>query len=138
MAESHEIRKTTLKNEERYPIDWKDRESENIFQEAFKNDVGYIALQNRKINRISFLVVLMAIITFAVAAESLWLGYVTYKSVENVEKTQQANMEILLLVEKRLNDMAKEIADIKDSLLQEDIDADPINPEQTIPSFNET
>ncbi len=155
------FRKTALKNGKNYPVDWKDKEikgeiktladringykagesdypTENLIHDTFNYNFGHTELQNRKTTRISFLVALIAIVTFAVASETAWLGYVIYKSGENAEKTQKANIDILLLIDKRLEDIANNIAEIGDSLLQDDTEPDPLNTERTSTLLNKT
>ena len=150
-----------MKNGKNYPADWKDKEikgelktlsdrinkykagepdypTENLIHDTFKYNLGHTELQNRKANRISFLVALIAIVTFAVATETAWLGYVIYKTGENAEKTQKANVDILMLIEKRIEDITGVITDIRGSLLEDDTDPDTMNPEQTSPLLNET
>ena len=155
------FRKTALKKGKNYPVDWKDKEikvelktladrineyktgesgypTETLIHDTFNYNFGHTELQNRKTNRISFLVALIAIVTFTVASETAWLGYVIYKSGENAEKTQKANIDILLLIDKRLEDIGNNIAEIGDSLLQDDTDPDPLNTERTSTLLNNT
>ncbi len=61
-----------------------------------------------------------------------------YKTGENAEKTQKANVDILMLIEKRIEDITGVITDIRDSLLEDDTDPDPLNPEQISPYLKET
>jgi hypothetical protein len=154
-------RMIALKNGKNYPVDWKDKEikdelksltdrineykagksgypTENLIHDAFNFNFGHAELQNRKTNRILFLVALIAIVTFAVASETAWLGYVIYKSGENAEKTQKANTDILSSINQRLNDIAHDIEDIGDLLLQDNTNLDPLNSEQANPLLNET
>ena len=150
-----------MKNWKNCPVDWKDKEikgelktladrineykaeesgypTENLIHDTFNYNFGRNELQNRKTSRISFLVALIAIVTFAVASETAWLGYVIYKSGENTEKNQKTNFDILLLIDKRLEDIANDIAEIRDSLLQDDTDPDPLNTDRTSTLLNKT
>jgi hypothetical protein len=143
---------TNLENGENYPTDWKDKKikdelktlvdrikkyksgdstysTENLIEDAFKYNFGSTELQNRKTNRISFLVTLIAIVTFAVASETAWLGYVIYRSGENAEKTQKANIEILTSINDHLNDIANDVNGDGDS--QDPVDDNPLSPSPT-------
>lgn len=154
-------RKAVLKNGRNYPAEWKDQEikgelktlsdhinqykagesdspKENLILDAFNYYLGHSELQNRKTSRISFLLALLAMVVFGVATETAWLGYVIYKNGEHAEKTQKANVDTLLLIEKHLKNIAGDIADMMDSLLEDDTDPEPLNPEQPSPLFNET
>lgn len=155
-------RKTALKNGYNFPRDWNDvdiqkelsalterisqcKSTDSAYPTAYlihdimQYNMGHGELQNRKTNRLISLLVFIAMVTCALAGGTVWLGYEIQQSVALTEKAQKAGDDILSMIEKRLGDMAADLSDIREYLIEDNTEEpEPEEPEQTGPMFRET
>ena len=112
--------------------------TEHLIHDVMQFNLGHGELRNRKTNRLVFLVVFIAVVICAAASGTVWLGYAIHQTVGRAEKAQTATADLLSMIEKRLGDLAADMADIREYLLEDNSEPETEEPEQTEPFFKET